>query len=178
MSRVRISFPAPNEIPHYFFIFCIYCRKRLWRYSQVVRQGSAKPLLPGSNPGGASNRSSVQYGAFILLSPLLLPFALRLYRSVGANTGAHTAAARGHAPPLPERYFSLRPFGRGHGIGKTAARLYGKSKTKTRRCAPKIYFYSISQPYYLNYYLYICRPYQDRAAVVELADARDLKSFE
>ena len=25
-----------------------------WRYSQVVRQGSAKPLFPGSNPGGAS----------------------------------------------------------------------------------------------------------------------------
>ncbi len=27
----------------------------LWRYSQVVRPRSAKPLSPGSNPGGASN---------------------------------------------------------------------------------------------------------------------------
>ena len=26
----------------------------VWRYSQVVRQRSAKPLFPGSNPGGAS----------------------------------------------------------------------------------------------------------------------------
>ena len=26
----------------------------LWRYSQVVRPGSAKPSSPGSNPGGAS----------------------------------------------------------------------------------------------------------------------------
>ena len=26
------------------------------RYSQVVRQGSAKPSFPGSNPGGASTR--------------------------------------------------------------------------------------------------------------------------
>ena len=44
MSRVRISFPAPVKIPHLFF----------WRHSQAVRQGSAKPWLPGSNPGGAS----------------------------------------------------------------------------------------------------------------------------
>ncbi len=29
--------------------------RKEWRYSQVVRQGSAKPLCPGSNPGGASN---------------------------------------------------------------------------------------------------------------------------
>ncbi len=27
---------------------------QIWRYSQVVRQRSAKPLSPGSNPGGAS----------------------------------------------------------------------------------------------------------------------------
>ena len=27
-----------------------------WRYSQVVRQGPAKPWLPGSNPGGASKK--------------------------------------------------------------------------------------------------------------------------
>ena len=31
------------------------CRpSQLWRHSQVVRQRSAKPLLPGSNPGVAS----------------------------------------------------------------------------------------------------------------------------
>ena len=27
-----------------------------WRYSQAVRPRSAKPLCPGSNPGGASNK--------------------------------------------------------------------------------------------------------------------------
>ena len=29
----------------------------IWRHSQVVRQRSAKPLSPGSNPGGASKKS-------------------------------------------------------------------------------------------------------------------------
>ena len=29
----------------------------LWRYSQVVRPGSAKPSSPGSNPGGASKNT-------------------------------------------------------------------------------------------------------------------------
>ena len=29
-------------------------RSMNWRYSQVVRSRSAKPLFPGSNPGGAS----------------------------------------------------------------------------------------------------------------------------
>ena len=29
----------------------------IWRHSQVVRQGSAKPRFPGSNPGVASKRS-------------------------------------------------------------------------------------------------------------------------
>ena len=32
------------------------CTVFLWRYSQEVRQGSAKPSLPGSNPGGASKQ--------------------------------------------------------------------------------------------------------------------------
>ena len=31
---------------------------RLWRHSQVARQGPAKPQLPGSNPGAASNLST------------------------------------------------------------------------------------------------------------------------
>ena len=30
--------------------------KRIWHHSQVVRQRSAKPLRPGSNPGGASRK--------------------------------------------------------------------------------------------------------------------------
>ena len=30
-------------------------RYRTWRHSQVVRQGSAKPSFPGSNPGGTSS---------------------------------------------------------------------------------------------------------------------------
>ena len=51
-----------------------------WRYSQVVRQGSAKPLFPGSNPGGASKTSIycvilsklIQYvGVFILFLDLI-----------------------------------------------------------------------------------------------------------
>ncbi len=33
-------------------------QKRIWRHSQVVRQRSAKPLFPGSNPGGASKQKS------------------------------------------------------------------------------------------------------------------------
>ena len=53
MSRFRISFPAPRY-PHYFFILC---RQAGRRYSQVVRPRSAKPLSPGSNPGGASKKT-------------------------------------------------------------------------------------------------------------------------
>ena len=37
--------------------------REAWRYSQVVRQGSAKPLCPGSNPGGASNAPTETVGA-------------------------------------------------------------------------------------------------------------------
>ena len=39
--------PLQKILPH-----CIFLR----RYSQVVRPRSAKPLSPGSNPGGASNQ--------------------------------------------------------------------------------------------------------------------------
>jgi hypothetical protein len=35
----------------------IHCQ--IWRHSQVVRHGSAKPLSPGSNPGASSNNVPV-----------------------------------------------------------------------------------------------------------------------
>ena len=41
-----------------------------WRHSQVVRQRSAKPLSPGSNPGGASKKKSRVSGFFFLYSSL------------------------------------------------------------------------------------------------------------
>ena len=42
----------------------------LWRYSQVVRPGSAKPLSPGSNPGGASkNRLGARQGDYNIIKP-------------------------------------------------------------------------------------------------------------
>ena len=55
MSRVRISFPAPISA---LFLFSFADRaKQRWRYSQAVRPRSAKPLSPGSNPGGASKKT-------------------------------------------------------------------------------------------------------------------------
>ena len=51
MSRVRISFPAPFFL-RVFGNFAFNAKKRC--HSQVVRQRSAKPLRPGSNPGGTS----------------------------------------------------------------------------------------------------------------------------
>ena len=42
--------------------------REAWRYSQVVRQGSAKPLCPGSNPGGASSETGCKFS----YSPLFL----------------------------------------------------------------------------------------------------------
>lgn len=45
-------FPLHQIQPHYFFILV----ERLRRYSQEVRPRSAKPSLPGSNPGGASKQ--------------------------------------------------------------------------------------------------------------------------
>ena len=43
---------------------------RIWRHSQVVRQRSAKPLSPGSNPGGASKKGTNHqdwFSFFVLL---------------------------------------------------------------------------------------------------------------
>ena len=54
MSRVRISFPAPTSA--LFLFYQMLWGRRGWRYSQVVRPRSAKPLSPGSNPGGASKK--------------------------------------------------------------------------------------------------------------------------
>ena len=67
MSRVRISFPAPS-IRTVFFIFLASQAGR--RYSQVVRPRSAKPLSPGSNPGGASRqvKNAEFFGVFRTIS--------------------------------------------------------------------------------------------------------------
>ena len=68
MSRVRASFPAPTKNPRRFilnnFLLCTFSFGNAYnkatidinnrRYSQVVRQRSAKPSSPGSNPGDAS----------------------------------------------------------------------------------------------------------------------------
>ncbi len=42
---------------HPFGVRAIRALNFIWRHSQVVRQRSAKPLSPGSNPGGASKKS-------------------------------------------------------------------------------------------------------------------------
>ena len=41
--------------------------KQRWRYSQAVRPRSAKPLCPGSNPGGASKKNSASLDAEFFL---------------------------------------------------------------------------------------------------------------
>ena len=38
-----------------------------WRHGQVVRQRSAKPPFPGSNPGAASRRTGLERGPFFCL---------------------------------------------------------------------------------------------------------------
>ena len=62
----------------------------LWRYSQVVRPGSAKPSSPGSNPGGASkntiycvdfNPVSTRYGVDFL-------FSTQKLHLLGSNLGS------------------------------------------------------------------------------------------
>ena len=62
MSRVRISFPAPNIRTAFYF----RRRAEKWRYSQVVRPRSAKPLSPGSNPGGASKNLCTLVQSFFI----------------------------------------------------------------------------------------------------------------
>ena len=68
MSRVRVSFPAPTKNPRRFILnnslLCTFSFGNAYnkatidinnrRYSQVVRQRSAKPSLPSSNLGGTS----------------------------------------------------------------------------------------------------------------------------
>ena len=53
--------PLQKILPH-----CIFLR----RYSQVVRPRSAKPLSPGSNPGGASitNPVDIRQRSFVFLT--------------------------------------------------------------------------------------------------------------
>ena len=36
--------------------------RSIWRHSQAVRQRSAKPLFPGSIPGGASKKMRLRFG--------------------------------------------------------------------------------------------------------------------
>ena len=47
-------FPIANQLQYLLFCDIIHKNQERRRYSQVVRPGSAKPLCPGSNPGGAS----------------------------------------------------------------------------------------------------------------------------
>ena len=42
--------------------------RSMWRHSQAVRQRSAKPLFPGSNPGVASKKLSNPIGLLNFLS--------------------------------------------------------------------------------------------------------------
>ena len=56
-----------SKISVLFFLSFFVVRQR-WRYSQVVRPRSAKPLSPGSNPGGASKKLCTFTGAEFLLS--------------------------------------------------------------------------------------------------------------
>ena len=53
-----------SKISALFFV-SHFCRrgKQRRRYSQVVRPRSAKPLSPGSNPGGASKKTLHRFGA-------------------------------------------------------------------------------------------------------------------
>ncbi len=49
----KVNVAGSNLVSRSIIIRTIF----LWRYSQVVRPGSAKPLCPGSNPGGASKNT-------------------------------------------------------------------------------------------------------------------------
>ena len=46
------------------YLMCYACKLKLWRHSQVVRQRSAKPLSPGSNPGAAFKKEAKQCKGF------------------------------------------------------------------------------------------------------------------
>ena len=59
----------------------------LWRYSQVVRPRSAKPLSPGSNPGGAS-KNPIFCGNFSEFSQDIGCF-LRFRHRLGCNLGCN-----------------------------------------------------------------------------------------
>ena len=57
LAKVEVAGSSPvirSKCPYCLFFFMLTEQKR--RYSQVVRPRSAKPLSPGSNPGGASKK--------------------------------------------------------------------------------------------------------------------------
>ena len=70
-----------SRFPLHFFLFS----KRY--HGQVVRQRSAKPLFPGSNPGGTSKKKSrardfffLYFSLFSFHSSLFLNFSTRLFQ--------------------------------------------------------------------------------------------------
>ena len=65
--------PESVDAFHFFLVNILYGAKAIWHHSQVVRQRSAKPLRPGSNPGGASRkkRASQRLALFFQLNPSL-----------------------------------------------------------------------------------------------------------
>ena len=60
---------------------------QLRRYSQAVRSRSAKPLFPGSNPGGASNAIKSSLNADISVGRLFFLYSFfDIYKPVNVNT--------------------------------------------------------------------------------------------
>ena len=65
-------------------------RNFIRRHSQVVRQRSAKPLFPGSNPGGASKRKTHPIGCVFLLDVLCTRDPTALARRFTSESEAKT----------------------------------------------------------------------------------------
>ena len=92
----------------------------IWRHSQVVRHRSAKPLCPGSNPGGAStSQQTTLHTRPSVILPRVLTFALLLllFRKKARQRfrvkNIRSSLARFFALRLPTTFFAGSGAGRG-----------------------------------------------------------------
>ena len=86
LAKVEVAGSSP-VIRSKLWVRKISYPQLIWRHSQVVRHGSAKPLSPGSNPGDASKKKSrvsgfffLYFSLFTLHSSLFSNFPPRLFQ--------------------------------------------------------------------------------------------------
>ena len=87
LAKVEVAGSSP-VIRSILWVRKISYPQLIWRHSQVVRHGSAKPLSPGSNPGDASRMKQPSWVAFFILEASL-SLCIAFCELSEAESGSH-----------------------------------------------------------------------------------------